>query len=72
MLCVISIPPFSGLFDVYGPHKDCIQSCCPEGSPEDVRGGPEEEAGERRSGGNGGKRGMDKWDASNLDSHTNN
>lgn len=33
-----------GIFDICGPHKDCIQPSCSEGSPENIR----EEAGNRR------------------------
>lgn len=39
----------SGVFHICGPQKDCIQSCCSEGSPENIRGSPKEEAGKRRN-----------------------
>ncbi|MEQ2183976.1 hypothetical protein GOODEAATRI_003386 [Goodea atripinnis] len=34
----------SGVFNIDGDHKDCIQSCRSEGCPEDLRGSSEEEA----------------------------
>lgn len=50
-------PPFLGVFHIFGAHKDGIQSCCPEGGTEKLRGSPEEETGEH---GNGGRREVEK------------
>lgn len=42
--CFLSV---SGVFNIHGTHKDCVQSCCPEDSTKNLRGSFEEETGEK-------------------------